>query len=70
MATNIVLRAGAGRALSRLLRVVIRRIARLWQRGPSAASKAASLAKVYEILGRRYDTGEHDLAARHNELEP
>ena len=26
--------------------------------------------RVYEILSRRYSTGEHDLAARHNEHQP
>jgi predicted DNA-binding antitoxin AbrB/MazE fold protein len=28
------------------------------------------LAKVYAILGERYDSGEHDVAARHNEHQP
>jgi predicted DNA-binding antitoxin AbrB/MazE fold protein len=29
-----------------------------------------TLDDVYEILGRRYATGEHDLAERHNEHQP
>ena len=29
-----------------------------------------SLDDVYEILGRRYSSGEHDVAARHNEHQP
>lgn len=32
--------------------------------------KAPSLDDVYEILGRRHASGEHDLAARHNEHQP
>jgi predicted DNA-binding antitoxin AbrB/MazE fold protein len=28
------------------------------------------LAGVYEVLGRRFDSGEHDVAARHNEHQP
>jgi hypothetical protein len=28
------------------------------------------LEKVYAILGERYETGESDLAARHDEHEP
>ena len=30
----------------------------------------ASLDSVYEILSRRFDSGEHDVAARHNEHQP
>jgi predicted DNA-binding antitoxin AbrB/MazE fold protein len=30
----------------------------------------APLDKVYEILSRRYDGGERDIAARHNEHQP
>jgi predicted DNA-binding antitoxin AbrB/MazE fold protein len=37
--------------------------------GPNDGEKAP-LADVYEVLDRRYDTGEHDLAARHNEHQP
>jgi predicted DNA-binding antitoxin AbrB/MazE fold protein len=29
-----------------------------------------SLDDVYAILGRRHSSGEHDLAARHNEHQP
>ena len=28
------------------------------------------LAKIYEILGRRYKSGHTDTAARHNEHQP
>ena len=31
---------------------------------------SAAMAKVYEILSRRYDTGERDLAERHDEHQP
>ncbi len=30
-------------------------------------SESESLARVYEILGSRYESGERDVAARHNE---
>ena len=36
---------------------------------PEEAMNVA-LAAVYEVLGRRYDSGEHDVAARHNEHQP
>jgi hypothetical protein len=28
------------------------------------------MKKVYEILGRRYDSGDSTIAARHNEHQP
>ncbi len=28
------------------------------------------LIRIYEILGRRYDSGHHDTAERHNEHQP
>lgn len=28
------------------------------------------LAKVYAVLGERFHSGEHDVAARHNEHQP
>jgi len=31
---------------------------------------SAHLERVYEILSRRYASGQHDLAARHNEHQP
>ena len=34
------------------------------------APKVPTLDDVYEILGRRHATGEHDLAERHNEHQP
>lgn len=30
----------------------------------------ASLDDVYAILSKRFDSGEHDVAARHNEHQP
>lgn len=30
----------------------------------------ASLDEVYAILSKRFDSGEHDVAARHNEHQP
>lgn len=37
-----------------------------------SADKAptAAMAKIYEILSRRYDTGEADMAERHNDHQP
>lgn len=29
-----------------------------------------ALPRVYEILSRRFESGEHDVAARHNEHQP
>jgi predicted DNA-binding antitoxin AbrB/MazE fold protein len=34
------------------------------------AKEDANLAKIYAILSERYETGEHDLAERHNEHQP
>jgi predicted DNA-binding antitoxin AbrB/MazE fold protein len=34
------------------------------------APKVPTLDDVYEILSRRHATGEHDLAARHDEHQP
>jgi len=34
------------------------------------AAKMPTLDDVYEILGRRHASGEHDLAERHNEHQP
>lgn len=31
---------------------------------------APSLEDVYAILGRRFESGEHDVAQRHNEHQP
>jgi predicted DNA-binding antitoxin AbrB/MazE fold protein len=36
---------------------------------PSAADEA-HLDRVYEILSRRYKSGHHDTAERHNEHQP
>jgi predicted DNA-binding antitoxin AbrB/MazE fold protein len=36
---------------------------------PDAARKAA-LAGVYAVLGKRYESGETDTAARHDEHQP
>ena len=35
-----------------------------------AANDEASLDEVYAILGKRYNSGESDVAARHNEHQP
>ena len=34
------------------------------------AEENAHIDRVYEILSRRYDGGEKDIAARHNEHQP
>ena len=33
-------------------------------------SGATSLDDVYALLGRRFDSGQHDVAARHDEHQP
>jgi predicted DNA-binding antitoxin AbrB/MazE fold protein len=38
--------------------------------GPDRAPMPEGLAKVYAILGERYDSGHTDTAARHNEHQP
>jgi hypothetical protein len=37
---------------------------------PAAPPMSEGLAKVYAILGERFASGEHDVAARHNEHQP
>ena len=37
---------------------------------PTRATMSEGLAKVYEILGERYNSGYTDTAARHNEHQP
>lgn len=37
---------------------------------PSAPPMSEGLAKIYAILGERYDSGQTDTAARHNEHQP
>jgi predicted DNA-binding antitoxin AbrB/MazE fold protein len=37
---------------------------------PSAPPMSPGLAAVYAILGERYESGETDTAARHNEHQP
>lgn len=39
---------------------------RVIKQGP----KVPSLDEVYAILGERFDSGEHDVAARHDEHRP
>ncbi|MHB1038365.1 MAG: antitoxin family protein [Pirellulales bacterium] len=34
------------------------------------ASRAQALAAVYEIMSKRFDSGETDVAERHNEHQP
>jgi hypothetical protein len=48
--------------VSRRVEVEIRRV--------KEAPKVPTLDDVYEILGRRHASGEHDLAGRHNEHQP
>ena len=36
----------------------------------NAKTQIPTLDDVYAILGRRHTSGEHDLAARHNEHQP
>jgi len=38
--------------------------------GPAGASMPEGLARVYAILGERYNSGHTDTAARHNEHQP
>lgn len=37
---------------------------------PKQAPMSEGLAKIYEILGERYDSGYTDTAERHNEHQP
>jgi hypothetical protein len=37
---------------------------------PTPPPMSEGLAKVYAILGERYDSGHHDTAERHNEHQP
>jgi predicted DNA-binding antitoxin AbrB/MazE fold protein len=37
---------------------------------PDRATMSEGLAKVYSILGERYNSGHTDTAARHNEHQP
>ncbi len=37
---------------------------------PSQSAMTPGLAEIYAILGERFDTGETDLAERHNEHQP
>jgi predicted DNA-binding antitoxin AbrB/MazE fold protein len=39
-------------------------------RDVKAAPRIPSLDEVYAILGKRFDSGEPDVAARHNEHQP
>jgi predicted DNA-binding antitoxin AbrB/MazE fold protein len=32
--------------------------------------KPGSMDAIYEIMSQRFETGEHDIAARHNEHQP
>ena len=34
------------------------------------AKRSASLDEIYAILGKRFNSGEHDVAERHNEHQP
>ena len=37
---------------------------------PTENAPTAAMARIYEILSRRYETGETDLAQRHEEHQP
>lgn len=37
---------------------------------PAPVKVSEGLAKIYAILGERYETGESDLAVQHDEYEP
>jgi predicted DNA-binding antitoxin AbrB/MazE fold protein len=37
---------------------------------PTQPTMSEGLAKIYEILGKRYDSGYTDTAERHNEHQP
>jgi len=37
---------------------------------PPSPRMSEGLAKIYEILGERYDSGHSDTAERHNEHQP
>jgi hypothetical protein len=37
---------------------------------PSKPAMTPGLAEIYAILGERFDTGETDIAERHNEHQP
>lgn len=37
---------------------------------PSNPTMTPGLADIYAVLGERFDTGEHDVAQRHNEHQP
>ncbi len=37
---------------------------------PSKPTMTPGLAAIYAILGERFDTGEHDVAERHNAHQP
>jgi predicted DNA-binding antitoxin AbrB/MazE fold protein len=37
---------------------------------PTETAPTPAMARIYEILSRRYDTGEADSAERHNEHQP
>jgi len=40
------------------------------EEGTKSAPMSPGLAKIYAILGERFDSGEHDVAERHNEHQP
>jgi hypothetical protein len=40
------------------------------EEGTRPAPMSPGLAKVYAVLGERFDSGEHDVAERHNDYQP
>jgi predicted DNA-binding antitoxin AbrB/MazE fold protein len=43
---------------------------RVIKEGPTPPPMSEGLAKIYAILGERYNSGHTDTAARHNEHQP
>jgi hypothetical protein len=69
--------AGAGRLVTRLLRLLLLLVARLWATRDAGASEGlrsaqpeVDMTEVYAILSQRFESGETEVAARHDEHEP
>jgi hypothetical protein len=61
----------AGRAVTGLLRAALRSLGA--GASPSQASGAQSnvdMTEIYDILSERFDSGDSEVAARHNEHQP
>jgi transcriptional regulator with XRE-family HTH domain len=69
--------AGGGRLVTRLLRLLLLLVARLWATRDAGASEGlrsaqpeVDMTEVYAILSQRFESGETDVAARHDEHQP